>query len=174
MRTPLLVLLMALALPLAACGGDTTPEAKPSKWVLKQGPAETVSIQSALAVEPGERVAVLGRVQDINRDGFAQFVLYDTSVPYCGEGAQDCGCDTPWDYCCIDIDTQKRSRMPVELRDAQGKLLRGEHLGLRLLDLVALEGTMEHTESGSPLLVVTQGWERRERPTFDDSIKFPQ
>lgn len=169
------ILLMACVLVLPGCGQDesvaTTPEAAPS-YLLQTDLADAISIKAAREMEAGSEIAVFGRVQELNRDGYAILYLVDDSLAYCGRGEEDCGCTTPWDYCC-DEPAMLEARLPIELRTKQGKIVKSEELGLRLLDLVSAKGVLEKTDEGGLLLVVTDGWYRRERPSIPEGVTWP-
>lgn len=174
------LLLIALALGLAACGGDDssgTPnaatQAKATGPLLAADIEGTVDIKAALELEPGSDVAVVGRVQEISPGGMALFYLVDDSIAYCGRGSEECGCETPWDYCCEEA-AMRAARMAIELRDESGKIVKADDLGLRLLDLVAVKGKLHKTEEGGLYLVADDGWYRRERPKLPEGLAWPQ
>jgi hypothetical protein len=64
--------------------------------------------------------------------------------------------------------------MPVEMRDADGNPVKRAGADLRLLDLVVMKGTIGKTESGGPMLVVTEGLYKRERPVVKEHVVFPE
>ena len=182
MNRLVLLPLFALAL-LTACGseapssggGDTTTgdaDAVDSGFLLTSAPGEGMAVLDAKAKAEGDEVVVVGRVSDIAK-GYAAFTLTDDSVPYCGKGEEDCGCPTPWDYCCEE-EAAKAGRMPVELRDAKGEPVAAETTGLRLLDLVVVKGTLAKTESGGLMILAKDGWFRAERPKLPDGLQWPQ
>jgi hypothetical protein len=178
MNRLLFTLLLSTALVLGGCGGDNanTPSADtpgaPASLLLADDVGDAVGIIDAKAGEAGAEIAVVGRVQEINRDGYAVFYLVDDSIDYCGRGEEDCGCKTPWDYCC-DEQQMREARMPVELRGPGGMPVKSSELGLRLLDLVAVKGTLEKTDEGGLVLLAKDGWYRRERPTIPEGVKWP-
>ncbi len=170
-------LIVLFALPVVACREATTEppaavtDSSPS-FTLSEKPADAISVLAAKGKAEGEAVVVTGRVSDMVK-GFAAFTLTDDSVAYCGKGEEDCGCPTPWDYCCEE-EAAKAGRLPVELRDAKGDPVTAEETGLRLLDLVIVKGTLAKTESGGLMILVKDGWFRAERPTLPDGLKWPQ
>lgn len=175
-----IALIACIALGLVGCGGDEagpasnagTP-AKAKSLLLEADITTAVSVKDAMAAEPGSELALVGRVQELNRDGRAIFFVVDDSVAYCGRGEEDCGCPTPWDYCCEEP-AMRESRMTVELRDGTGMPMKADDLGLRLLDLIAVQGTLEKTEEGGLILVAKDGWFRRERPEINGDITWPE
>ena len=98
------------------------------------------------------------------------FKLMDASLDF------RCGSPTPWCYCCEDVDKVKAGSLPVEVRMANGDPAPAESddFGFRLMDLVAVHGTLEKTEAGNMLLVVKNGWFQRDRPEFDYEIHWPK
>ena len=120
------------------------------------------SVVQAREGKAGDEVVVSGRVKEIVK-GFAAFKLIDDSLNWCGR-IHDCGCETPWDYCCEDVDSVRASTMAVELRDADGNPIEAEKLGLRVLDLVVVKGHLEATEAGGLVIVTDKGWDLRSRP----------
>ncbi|MDF1699629.1 MAG: hypothetical protein P1V36_00525 [Planctomycetota bacterium] len=177
-RSPLLAL--ACAFLLAACGGDTTAPTDGAKsgtkpadtLLLAQKPGDAVDVLTARGKAEGDEVIVVGRVSEMVK-GFAAFTITDDSVEWCGRGEEDCGCPTPWDYCCEE-ERAKAGRLPVELRDAEGEPVAASDTGLRLLDLVVVKGTLAKTESGGLMVLAQDGWFRAERPKLPEGLAWPQ
>lgn len=173
------ILALAAAFLLAACGGDAAKRAATQPTggaddvplLLTEKPGDAIGVIEAKGKAEGDEVVVVGRVSDIAK-GFAAFTVTDDSVPYCGKGAESCGCPTPWDYCCEE-DAAKAGRLPVELRDAKGEPMAAEDTGLRLLDLVIVRGTLAKTESGGFVIVAKDGWFRAERPLLPEGLAWP-
>jgi hypothetical protein len=192
LRSPSVVAALLGALLLAACGGEdpVRPSAATggpppsagegdrilvdrSPFLVPKDTPDAVSVFDAKELEAGKEVAVVGRVRDFVK-GYAAFTLIDDELDYCGRGADTMdGCSTPWDYCCIQKETQAAASIPVEYRDAKGEPVEAKDLGLRLLDLVVIHGTLEKTESGGLLLVTNRGWHLRERPTLGPHVQWP-
>lgn len=182
-------LLLTLAFVLAACGGESTEKgsSRPttmkeverfdkSRFELEADPGEALSTTAARQHEGDDEVVVEGRVHLINNNGYALFKLQDVSLQYCGQDAgEDCGCPTPWDYCCEDPEKCKAGDLPVEVRGSDGRPMAATpaQTGLRLLDLLAVKGRLETSADGGKILVVTDGWYRRERPTLKDGLEWP-
>lgn len=176
-----LALAAVLALSLAACGGDKTTEGGDSSGgaptasspLLTADMPDAVNVFSARKKAEGDDVVVFGRVR-AEVDGSAAFTIIDTAIEYCGQGAEKCGCPTPWDYCCEEGKDIIEASLPVEVRDANGDVIDVTTSDIRLLDLVALKGTLGKTESGDLILVVNDGWFRRDRPALPEGIQWPE
>ena len=177
---------LVLALSVAACGGEDTPTTTSSgggtatQIFLQPDPGTGVAVMEVREMSAGEDVIVEGRVQNINK-GRAMFTLYDPDLAYCGQpGTAEAGkdpmdgCLTPWDYCCSDPEAVAKGNIPVELRDESGMPVKADDLGLRLLDLVRVRGTLEKTESGNLILVAAKGWYRAERPDLPEELHWPE
>jgi hypothetical protein len=175
--------LVPLALLLAACGAepaDTSasapgaPGATPvtASFLLPADVPDAVPVLDAMKGEEGKEVAIVGKVQKISNKGRAGFFLTDESVKDCLRSSNNCGCKTPWDYCCHEKEMQ-RSTMLVELRGADGLPAKVQDIGIRELDLVAVRGTLAKGPGDRLMLVAKDGWYRRERPKVPASIKFP-
>lgn len=182
-------LLLLPLLLLAACGGpDATPQTGASNGASGTSSSSTevsapdvllaadlpdaVGVVAAKQVEPDSPVSVFGRVQ---RTAKGVFVLVDDeAVKYCGQGdATDDHCPTPWDYCCEDPDAVRESTLVVEAYDAAGEPVSKDALGIRPLDLVALEGTLKVDDAGQPYVEARSGWFRRDRPVVGLHVRFP-
>jgi hypothetical protein len=150
----------AAEVPAADPPGADLPDAVPVLAVKEADPA----------LAPGTRVVVVGRIRQM-ADGVLTIVDDDT-IDYCGRG-EDCGCRTPWDYCCVAPKERVRASLTVELKDAEGRPVPQKRMDLRLLDLVALEGTVSRDPDGT-LVVTTAGrWFRRERPALPADVRWP-
>ncbi len=181
--TPRLILALALTLTLAACGGDAdtgtaagtgagTP-ATAATILLDSDLEDAVSVLDAKGMQEGDEVAVFGRIADMPTE-YVAFRVTDDELDYCGRGTECEGnCKTPWDYCCIQKETVVAASMPVELQDKDGNPVKRSGVDLRLLDLVAMKGTLKKTESGGMMLVVKDGLYKRERATVKDHVVFP-
>ncbi len=176
-----LSILVGLALLSTACGEQTTAEqssARPfgpgsgtnSEFLLAQNPEGGVSVLEAKKRAAGDNVTVVGRVRRID-GALAMFTLFDETLQYCQQGEEQCGCETPWDYCCVAEDKGPYS-LPVELRDESGMPVKTDNLGIRRLDLVVVKGVLEKTESGNLILVADKGWYRRERPELVGEVDW--
>ena len=174
--TPRLILVLALTFTLAACGSETTTTTLPnvtSQVLIEADYKDAVSVIDAKGMKEGDEVAVFGRIADMPTE-YVAFRVTDDELNYCGRGTDCAGtCKTPWDYCCIQKETVAAGSMPVEMHDAEGNPVKRSGVDLRLLDLVAMKGTLTKTESGGLMLVVKDGLFKRERPTVKEHVVFP-
>ncbi len=172
---------LLLVVTLAACGGDTsdsgaTPtDGSSAKVLLDKDPAGAVSITDARAKQEGDEVTVFGRISKLPGQ-YVAFTLTDETLDYCGRGTECEGtCTTPWDYCCIQSEKVSAGSLPVEMRDASGNpVALSDTEMFRLLDLVAVKGTLQKTESGGMMLVIKEGVFRRDRPILADHVVWPK
>lgn len=171
--SPLLVLILALSL--TACGGDadststaSTTTASAPKVLLPADPGEAKGIFDVRKMKAGDEVVAVGRVQHIQK-GFAALRLVDDELEWCGRGDNPMKDNTtPWAYCCADSKVFKAAILPVEIRK-DGEVLETDDIGIRHLDLVVMKGKLEETEGGG-LVLITNGWYRRDRPDFGDRV----
>lgn len=169
-----------LAALLCACGGEQPnathkgpPSAEIQKLVLAADPGAAIGVVDAKLAGPADKVVVEGRIGNIT-PGSAQFTLFDTEMPYCGETNHEDTCPTPWDYCCETPKDRTASSMVVEVRDANGKTLATPSLpDLREVDKVKVTGKLTKDEFGNFTLVAT-GLFRVARPKLPDYVKWPQ
>jgi hypothetical protein len=102
----------------------------------------------------GDEVVLRGTLQDFGE--LATFKLVEDSLEDCIEKAD--GCETPWDYCCIESDTLARLTVNVEFLDGDlpaSWSLRGAH-GLDHLTEVTVAGKLRFDESGNMRLEATR------------------
>ena len=173
-------------LALIACGGESensTGTAAPEKTpepnaglaavIVTTDLGETIGVAEAMKAAPIEEVVVLGRINNIVK-GYASFNLTDVSLAYCGQVVKEDDCKTPWDYCCIDSDTQTANRLNVGIYDKDGNIIEAATLpGLRLLDVVAVKGKLSKDEHGNVSIEATSV-QKRERPDLPDGLRWPQ
>lgn len=175
--------LFSFLLALAGCGGpeqptdagpsdSTTSGEAPASQLLAGDLVDAVGVVAAKAVEPGDDVVVVGRVQRLAKGVFV--LVDDEAAKYCGQipGTDD-ACPTPWDYCCTPPDELKAAQLVVEAYDAEGNPVAKEAMGIRPLDLIALRGTLERDEAGELFVKASDGWHRRERPVLGLHVRFP-
>ena len=174
------LVLASVALLALACGSEpgapessngSSSDGTPATWVLDADPGDAISVLEAKDGEPGDTVRVVGRVS-VLVPGHAAFRLVDEGLAYCGQVNKEDGCKTPWDYCCETPLMRSENTVYVEARDESGETAATSATGLRLLDLVVVEGTLAKDEAGN-LTVVATGWYRRARPALPADVKWP-
>lgn len=150
---------LALLLALAGCGPQTgasgspasasTPASPPpdlDALFLSSEPQGALPLASAMpSLQPGDPVVLSGQIGGTKKpftEGFAAFILADTSLQFCDEMGSD-HCPTPWDACCEDPARLRASRASVQFLAADGQplphSLAGVH-GLAGLDHVTVVG----------------------------------
>lgn len=162
---PLLLLVPILA---PACGGEATDgEAAvgasttelPERYWLPSVPPDAQDVGAARAdLADGDTVTVRGVVGGSTKpfvEGLAAFMLVDPALESCvGDGM---GCETPWDYCCVDPQTIAENSATVEFREDGQVLsssLRGTH-GLDHLTTVVVQGVAERDSQGNVTIVAS-------------------
>lgn len=159
--------LSLLACLAASCAGDST-ESSPSQLPISQlpetyylaaEPSGALDVAAARTkAEAGKTLAVRGVIGGSERpfvEGLAVFTLVDPALASCvGDGT---GCETPWDYCCVDSGALVAGSLTVEFRDSAGPIAtdaRGFH-GLDHLSSVVVEGRSELDDRGNLTLVAS-------------------
>jgi hypothetical protein len=106
--------------------------------------------------KPGQEVVVRGVVGGSRKpfvEGLAAFTLVDPALKSCV--GDDMGCQTPWDYCCVDPQTIAHNSVTVEFREGGRPLAaspRGFH-GLDHLKTVVVRGVAERDPQGNVTIV---------------------
>jgi hypothetical protein len=160
---------LALAtLALISCGqGDkpATPSSQPaadllSSFFVEAAPAAAIPISEAFAdPTPGRAITVFGEVMGHDSplvEGRAIAVLGDpTTLTPCNRNPGD-DCPTPWDVCCDDPDTVRRSIATIQLVDPDGAPLRQGLRGVREiteLSFLTVSGTLAEGSTADNLLI---------------------
>jgi hypothetical protein len=160
-------------------GAPTTPAGSPSgsptapakSPLLSADLPGAVGVLEAKKAAVGQEVVVFGRVA-LMANGVLRLV--DQTLDYCGDGEDVMEeCPEPWDYCCIDPEVVAAGTLVVQAKTPQGADMPKKQMELRLLDLIAVKGTMAKNDFGAVVLVAKDGWYRRERPNIPDYVKFP-
>ena len=162
-KTPLILFVALATLLLGSCGGAAEPETTgPSQldafWSQDSpsGAREVLDIRSNAGA--GDQIVVTGRIQDFV-DGRAFIKMTDSALKSCVDlNGPDCGCPTPWDYCCEDPAKFKAGIIGVAFHDEGGRLLR-EGLkgfnGLNHLQTITVTGTVNKDDEGNVTVVAT-------------------
>ena len=158
----LLKLTMVSCLILAiGCTGDTSSSATPdgantaptgTQYIATSEPAGATGVGEARkSSTDGQSIVLVGHIGGSSApfiDDVAAFSIVDPSVSYC---PPECGCPTPWDYCCM-LDQVKENIATVKIVDADGKLVAEDArklVGVRELSLVVVEGSAKRDDAGN-------------------------
>ncbi len=167
-KNAITVSMLAICLVIAACekkpavpaapataGASGSELALPSGFFLAAAPKEAVEVKdSKPKAKVGETVTIIGRIGGSREpfvDGRAIFTLVDTRLKACGEGAEEDGCKTPWDYCCEPRKELTANMATVRIVGADGQPLKSglkNVQGLKPLARVTVVGTVAEAEGG--------------------------
>ena len=176
MKTSIATILVLLLV--TACGGTepgqhasttSTTGSDGGAMLLAADLPDAIGVVAAKAEDPDAEVAVYGRVRRTAKGVF--LLVDDEAVKFCGQ-EEDCGCPTPWDYCCERPEEVTAATLVVEAEDELGSPVRESDMGIRALDLVAVRGRLTKADDGTLVLKASSGWFRRERPETPDNVKF--
>ncbi len=164
-RGPAVALLAAACM--AGCGAEPAAERHPvlgepspegRVYLLPGEPSDAQSVALARErAEDGSEVTVVGRIgggKEPFVEGMAAFTIVDPGLAPC---APDCGCPTPWDYCCDPGKLPTRKAL-VEVVDSSGGTVATdarELLGLRELATVFARGTARKDQAGNLVVLAT-------------------
>lgn len=146
---------------LSFCGCSKAPVAGNGKSavILETKPPSALSVMDARkAAKDNEVVVLIGRIGGEEKpfvDGVAAFTVVDLSLKHC---ADDEGCPTPWDYCCVTDQIPERKAL-VKVVDESGKPIASdarELLGVKELSTVTVRGLANRDEAGN-LTVLAKG-----------------
>ena len=118
-------------------------------------PGATGVAQTRESAEDGEPIVVVGQVGGQENpfvDGMAAFLIVDSSMPPC---APDCGCPTPWDFCC-DSDELPAKKAMVRVVDESDQIVAidaRQLLGIKELTTVVIQGRAKRDEAGNLTLL---------------------
>ncbi len=159
MKTFANLTLITLCAVVFGCSSSDTPDAgvsstKPTgtQYLAATEPANATPVGDARQQsKDGDAVTLLGRIGGSAEPfvgGLAAFTIVDPKVEWC---PPECGCPTPWDYCCTPNEVLE-SIATVKVVDDQGKPV-AEHakqlLGVKELSLVVVEGTAQRDDQGN-------------------------
>ena len=108
-----------------------------------------------------DSVVVVGRIGgsvDPWVEGRAAFTIVDQSLSPCGELGEDCGCPTPWDYCC-DSDKMASASLLIKFVDKDGSLIKTDAkklLNVTELQTVVVEGTAQKDDDGKCVVLASR------------------
>ena len=168
----MLVMIVSSLLP--GCSGSTDPAQAPDVSIAKE-----ISNRYLLAAEPGsvldviaaressknnEEVVVVGRIGGGLKpfvDSMAAFQIVDNSIKACSDDTpegEDCGCPTPWDYCC-ETDKLPNAMAFIRFNDSQGNvhMLGAKSLfPVNELSTVVVKGIAKRDDAGN-LTILADG-----------------
>lgn len=116
-------------------------------------------VQARAQAKVGEAITLRGKVggkMTPIAEAAAILVLADEkAITSCDEKAEDT-CPTPWDYCCDESSTIAASTATIQVRDADGKVLRSSLRGLgglKELSRLVIAGTVDAASTPEALIV---------------------
>lgn len=132
----------------------------PETVIAETPPEGPVSVVEARAqAQPGESITLRGKVGGkINpiSDAVAILVLADEkAITSCDDMPGD-ACETPWDYCCEDSSKIAASTATIQVRNADGRVLRSslrDVAGLKELSRLVIAGTVDESSTAEALIV---------------------
>jgi hypothetical protein len=111
----------------------------PEGMIVRGEPTGTHVAACKLAAKQGDEVTIVGRIGG-SRNPFvsdaAVFTIVDPSLKPCNAKDDD-HCSMPWDYCCEDRDSMKRSMATIEIAGDDGTPMALPLRGLQGLDPLA-------------------------------------
>ena len=150
--------LISLCALVPGCSGTEMPDSETGaaptgpQYIASAEPDGAMPVGEARAQSSdGEAVVLLGRIGGSTEpfvEGLAAFTIVDPKVEWC---PPDCGCATPWDYCCT-LNEVRDNIATVKVVNDQGKPV-AEHakalLGVKELSLIVVEGTAQRDGEGN-------------------------
>ena len=161
-----LSLLLAWSLAILLMSGCTDPSADQasrettapppvdaSQYLLTTAPADATAVRASRAVaEDQDSVVITGRIGGSTHpfvEGVAAFTIVDESMPPCPD---DCGCPTPWDYCCESAEDIVRHSAIVKFVDSEQRALRFDPravFDIKELQTVVVQGKALRDDAGN-------------------------
>lgn len=142
-----------------AKGAHAELAANQAKYVLATEPSGAKGVvEVRQASKDGDEVVVLGRIGGSKApfvDGIAAFTIVDPGLSPC---KPDCGCPTPWDYCCDpgELLTHKATVKIVGDGGAPLEVDARDLLGAKELATVVVRGRAKRDEAGN-LTILADG-----------------
>jgi len=167
LKTSMYSIALALTVSCVGCSKASTSASKPAtgpspageKYIALAEPNGAVPVADARkTAKTDDEITLVGRIGGSEKpfvDGVAAFTIVDPKIPHC---AADEGCETPWDYCCVQNQVKDNIAMvklvgsgtsPVAV-DAK------QLLGVKELSIVVVKGTAKRDESGNLTVLATQ------------------
>lgn len=161
LQTTTLSVLAILALSLPACDSSTAPPATtatvslPAGMVVRGAALGTDVAAAKSSAKQGDEIIIVGRIGGSEEpfvSGRAVFTIVDPALKSCADAGDPDHCSTPWDYCCEDRASLKRSTATIEIIGTDGRPISCSVQGisgLNPLATIAVTGTVtERNDAG--------------------------
>lgn len=155
----------ALALALCQCNQPESGESETATGTIPDiltatAPAGAIGVASARTqAQPGEPITLRGKVggkmTPLSETAAILVLADEETITSCDDIPGD-SCETPWDYCCEDSDKITASTATIQVRDADGKVLRSTLRGLgglKELSHLVVSGTVDAASTEAALIV---------------------
>lgn len=149
-------LLIGCAEQTASQKDNAEPQIDASLFVLTAAPDSAQSVlTSRESAQDKDEIVIKGRIGGSSNpfvDGAAAFTIVDETLPYCGEGEEDCGCPTPWDYCCETSEVIARHSATIKFVDENNRPRRFDPktvLGVKELSMIVVQGKAQRDDAGN-------------------------
>jgi hypothetical protein len=159
MRTMKLASWLFVGLVVLGCTGEPKALTGSSPALLATRPVPAVNvIEAKRTAKDEDEVILTGRIGGDAKpfiDGVAAFTIVDMSLKFC---ADEEGCPTPWDYCCVTDQLPDRKAL-IKVVDAAGKPIASDArqlLGVKELSTVTVKGIADRDDAGN-LTVLARG-----------------
>lgn len=148
----------------ATSGASAATSDVPSGLLAEAAPEGALSvIEARAAATPGEPITlrgkVGGRISPIS-EAAAILVLADEHAIQSCDTIEGDACATPWDYCCVEAATIAASTATIQVRGADGSLLRTTLRGLgglKELSHLIVSGTVDTASTPEALIINATG-----------------
>ncbi|MFT5410768.1 MAG: hypothetical protein ACI9NC_003501 [Verrucomicrobiales bacterium] len=166
---PSIVACVVIAIFHTACGGSKQDEEaaipKPDTSALEAFVSATAPdgalgvVAARAAAKPGEPIVLRGKVggkMTPISESVAILVLADEeAIKSCDQNPDD-ECENPWDYCCEEVSKIAASTATIQVKGADGKLVRSSLRGLgdlKELSHLVISGTVDESSTPEALIV---------------------
>lgn len=152
-------LLIGCADQTASQQDNAEPQVDASQFVLTRAPENAQSVLALReSAQDEDEIVIRGRIGGSSNpfvDGAAAFTIVDVTLPYCGEGEEECGCPTPWDYCCEtseDIAGHSATIKFVDENDRPRRFDPKSMLNIQELSMVVVQGKVKRNAGNLTVL----------------------
>ena len=162
--TAALVSFTLVTTAIVACNDTPEPPAKAPSTIpaglITKGPAAGTGVSAVkVTSQQGDTITLVGRIggseEPFGADR-AVFTIVDPALKSCADAGDPGHCETPWDYCCEDRASLKRSTATIEIAGPDGRPLKVALRGVSGLDplaTVAVTGTVIEQNDAGVLVV---------------------